>query len=694
MDKTELRKRAEAILKKAYKPDSEFYDDQYEAIESALTNKRTLVVQKTGWGKSLVYFMSAKLLKENGGGMTIVISPLLVLIDNQIDAAAKLELKCAKLNSTVTGNERQVLLEQLKNGECDVLFTTPETLFKKDVKEVLPNIKIGLFVIDECHCISEWGHQFRLDYGNLNKIISKLPSNVSVLGTTATANNRVIEDLTDIFGSDVYVSRGPLTRESLHIEVLKMDKKAERYAWIEKNINKLPGTGIIYCSTQKDCEYLSAFLTGKGIKALPYHSGLDSNEVIPETEKAFMNNEIKVLVATIKLGMGYDKKDIGFVIHFQCPDSLVTYYQQIGRAGRSENAEAYCFLLTGKEDFDIQKYFLESAFPTQEQEATVVQALDNESGLSKPALTNRINISTRALERVLMFLQDQGIVYYEEGRYYRSVKSYEYQGAYYDAVKEQKLSDLNAMKDYIDNTDTCLSKYVVNALNDDTATDCGKCANCLGHSILEGVEEPTQEDVEAVQEYLGSNYYTIDARKKWLDKDNPFDENSVISSPNEAGIALSKYNDSGYGEVVAYDKYHADAFRDALVEKAASVLTQITANEGYTIITNIPSARNTKVSDFAQRLAARLGWIYSELLDVTSVTTQQKKMENSYHQYKNASQKIKFKDGATVPENANIILVDDLVDSGWTLTVAGALLKKNGAGKVMPFCLADSSNKQ
>lgn len=694
MDK-ELFKKAEAILKESYGEKAGFREGQYEAIEATVKNKRTIVVQKTGWGKSLVYFISAKMLREKG--MTVVVSPLLILMDNQKEAAEKLGLRCLALNSSVKNKaERQKILTTLLEGRCDVFFTTPETLFRKEVMEIFPRLRIALFVVDECHCISDWGHDFRLEYGKLYKIIARLSENVSVLGTTATANDRVVEDLKAQFGNGVYVSRGPLTRESLHIQVLKLETKAERYAWLKKNLNLIPGSGIIYCSTQRDCDQLAAFLQAEGIQARPYHSGKNIKDTIPETEKMLKENQLKAIVATIKLGMGYDKEDIGFVIHFQRPSSLVAYYQQIGRAGRKEGMEAYCYLMTGKEDREISEYFIANAFPEEEQEEAVVNALNTAGpeGLTLPALQEKSNISKKALERAVMFLMHQNVIYQnlesDKGKYARSANPYHYQGAYYEKIREIKLQELDAVDRFAD-TSACYSRFVVNELNDAAAKDCGKCANCLKKDILEGIGMPGKQELAEVQEYLGSLYLEIIPRLKWMDRDNPFDPNTMIKRPNETGLALSKYNDAGYGRMVAQDKYRADEFQKELVEKAAAVLKERLMGEGYTLVTSIPSARNGKVAQFAERLAEALGMEYRELLCAAGEGAQQKTMQNSYFQYRNAVAKIRVKEGAGFLNRAGVILVDDLVDSKWTLTVAGGRLKKLGAGKVFPFCLADSS---
>lgn len=362
-----------SMLKHAYGLSAEFRDGQYEAIEATLMNKRTLVVQKTGWGKSLVYFLSTKYNRSLKKGVTLIVSPLLVLMENQITAGKLLELQCGVLNSTIKEKEeRKNILFKLKENQFDVFFITPETLFSVEFQAIIGSVNIGLFVIDECHCISDWGHDFRIEYSNLFKVINYLPSNVPVLGTTATANNRVVDDLKKQFGNDVYISRGPLTRDSLHIEIVRAQSKAKRYAWLVKNVPKLPGSGIIYCLTQRDCQQLSDYLNLRGILAMPYYSDNNLEEQNHLAERKLMKNEIKVLVSTIKLGMGYDKPDISFVIHYQQPGSVVAYYQQIGRAGRSIK-DAYCYLLTGQEDQDILNYFIENAFPTNEQAYRIIQ---------------------------------------------------------------------------------------------------------------------------------------------------------------------------------------------------------------------------------------------------------------------------------------------------------------------------------
>ena len=321
---SDILAKSTSIIQSLYGPNASFRDGQYEAIEATMTQNRTLVVQRTGWGKSLVYFVCTKLMREQNRGVTMVVSPLLVLMENQVESAEKMGLRCDVLNSTVK-DRRDSILFSLEHNELDLILVTPETLFSEDVQSKLKDIRIGLFVIDEAHCISDWGHDFRLDYGRLKTIIQQLPSNVPILATTATANDRVVADLQHQLGHNVFVSRGPLTRESLYIQVLNKPGKIERYAWILENLPKLPGSGIIYCLTQRDCDYLAEFLKKNGITAAAYYSrGSEDGEAVNhEIEENFRNNKLKVIVATIKLGMGYDKGDISFVIHYQMPSNIL-----------------------------------------------------------------------------------------------------------------------------------------------------------------------------------------------------------------------------------------------------------------------------------------------------------------------------------------------------------------------------------
>ena len=678
----EIRSKAVKILKSLFGANAEFRPGQYEAIEATLLNKRTLVVQKTGWGKSLVYFTATKLLRDSGNGLTLVVSPLLALMENQMEAAKKLNLKCAALNC-LTKDARADILNQIKDGVLDLVFVTPETLFNSEVQQAIKDIKVGLLVIDEAHCISDWGHDFRLEYGNLYKIINTMPDNVPILATTATANDRVVEDLKAQLGGGVFVSRGPLTRESLAIQIVRLKDRADRYTWLKKNLNKLPGSGIIYCLTKRDCEYISDFLNGNGISAMSYHSssGEDVNEL---ALRRFERNEIKAIVATTKLGMGYDKGDIGFVIHFQMPSNVVSYYQQIGRAGRNID-KAYAILMTGQEDEDIIDYFIEEAFPTREECNGIVNLLDIAGGCSQSFLLKELNIEYKRLLKALQFLENEGAVYCENRRYYPTANKYVYNEELYNGITQTRLKEKEQMKTFI-SYDGCYSKFIVNCLDDFTATECGKCANCLHRDLISS--EITLADKEDALSFIKSLKIPIEPRLKWAS--TSLTGQTKIEFVNKPGICLSKYGDVGYGELVKNNKYNGEDFCEELIQRSAEVLQEFLADCGVKHITCVPSLRNDKVEIFTKKLAERLQIKFVPCL-LKSSAAQQKTMQNSEHQCYNALTSFSAADADDLPEK--IILVDDIVDSKWTLTVCGYKLMEKGVQEVYPFALADSSRR-
>lgn len=668
--------KANLELKKLYGENALFREGQYEAIESVFLNMRTLVVQRTGWGKSLVYFIATKLMREKNNGPTIVISPLLVLMDNQIEMANKLGLKAIALNSK---SDKDKIIEQWKLNALDIIFITPETLFSNQIQAEINNLKMGLFVIDEAHCISDWGHDFRLEYLRLSEIIKILPFNVPVLATTATATNRVINDLKSQLGENIYISRGHLSRKSLNIQVIAFQEKSEKYAWILENINKINGSGIIYCLTKWDCEKLADFLNENGIRAVAYHSGR-SNEDNAQAESDFSKNNIKVIVATVKLGMGYDKNDISFVIHLQMSPNIVAYYQQIGRAGRGID-NAYVFLLKSLEDEKIIDYFIETAFPSEYEEKTVYNLIENHSGIKKADIYNNINLKKAKIDKALSFLENDKFIFKVDSAYYTTPKQFTYDSKHYEEITKIRLEEKNKMIEFT-NTKECFSKYRVNALDDNVKEDCGKCSNCIGRDLIPMTI--SNESLNIARKYLLNSVYEIIPRKKLNCKN--------LEYINETGVCLSKYGDYGYGKMVAYDKYKASSYREEIIKRAVSIIKeQFIDRFNIEYITFVPSLRDNKVEILAQEIAKRLNLKCLDLLKKEN-SPQQKEMENSYYQSKNAMESYKSKhDFINVDK---IILIDDIVDSKWTLTWCGYYLKENGIKEVYPFVLSDSSDRK
>src|SRR5215471_5653096 len=414
-----------SLLRQMLGPTAVFREGQWQAIDAIVTDRRrVLVVQRTGWGKSLVYFLSTKLLRDQGGGPTILVSPLLSLMRNQIEAASRIGIRAITINSSNRA-EWDAAEAALATNSCDILIISPERLGnERFMKSVLPalTIRVGLFVVDEVHCISDWGHDFRPDYRRIVRIIDNLPAGIPVLGTTATANDRVVEDVRQQLGPELLILRGPLARASLRLQNIVLSTQAERLAWLAENIKKFKGSGVIYCLTVADVERVTGWLKSQGINAEAYHAGDDAKMDREALENALIGNEIKALVATVALGMGFDKPDLAFVVHFQRPGSVVAYYQQVGRAGRAVD-RAYGILLSGREDDDIQDYFIDSAFPPPETMTSILDAIDNSNGLSLNELLSKVNVSRSMADRALKLLEIDGAVetrFEKQVRYFRT----------------------------------------------------------------------------------------------------------------------------------------------------------------------------------------------------------------------------------------------------------------------------------
>ena len=688
------KRNADRLLKEMIGQQAEFHDGQYEAIKLALDNKRTLVVQKTGWGKSIVYFIASKLIKEKRGGVTLLVSPLLSLMRNQIDTAKKIGLRPLTLNSENI-EEWDNIESVLRDGQCEVLFVSPERIANKEfIERIVPSIKggINMIVIDEAHCISDWGHDFRPDYSRIVDVIRILPPNVPVIATTATANNRVIQDIISQLGNNIELIKGPLMRESLAIQIIKLPKQSERMAWIVENINRIQGSGIIYCSTTKDCNVISEWLNINGIKALPYHSNLSKNKeenriLREEREQLLINNQVKVLVSTIALGMGFDKGDISFVIHYQTPGNIIRYYQEIGRAGRKLD-NAYAILLVGEEDREISEYFIKNAFPKRESLETVLHEIENSNGISINDLKKKINLSHGNIKKCLQLLDLRKIISKVGSNYIRTMHPYSYNSFGVEDILKTRYRELEFMDKYID-TKECYMKFIANELDDNTCGYCGKCYNCIGREYF--ISKLESNLVYEAEKFIKNRIIKIKTKKQWpagvianSGKKIPLDE------LNEEGRILSYYGDSGWGKLVENDKYKNEYFREELVDATIELIkNRWNELEGIDSVAAVPSLRRPQlVKSFAQRVAKKLNVKFVDVIVKPKETMEQKTMENSNMQARNAYNAFSIIESGNL---GNVLLIDDMVDSGWTLTVCGSLLKKNGANKVYPYALASTA---
>lgn len=674
------------ILRESYGENAKFREGQKEAIEAVVNGKRTLVVQKTGWGKSLVYFLATKLLKEKKrDGITLIISPLLALMNNQIDSAQRLGLNVKTINSDNNDEWDNIISDICDNNTVDALIISPERLANSDfVKDCLDKIKnrVNLFVVDEAHCISDWGHDFRPDYRRIVKILQLLPGNVPVLATTATANDRVVNDIVAQLGENLVISRGELIRESLAIQVIKLQKKEDRLAWLAENIEKMPGSGVVYCLTKADCDLVTDWLNENDIKSEKYYADISKEDKAIVLEK-FQQNEIKVLVATVAFGMGYDKPDIGFVIHFQRPANIVSYYQQIGRAGRGIEL-AYAVLLCGEEDEHINQYFINSAFPTEKDMNIVVDFITDNPGKSISEIKGALNIRANRVEKTLKYLTVGDDIYTEDVNrkkcYYKSAKKWKPDLERSEGITAIRYKEMQDMDEFTKQKG-CYMKYIAEKLDDVNAKVCGKCSNCRGLLFDEGVDAET---VQMAQQFIKSKFGVIEPRKQFPDKTKIESEFQFKS-----GIVLSNYADAGYGMAVQKGKYLDGYFSDELVDASAKILSEFIKNNNIEWITPVTSKRHPQlVPDFAKRLADRLGIGYFEGIKKFNAE-EQKKFENSDGQYKNANDSFEI----IQIKKENILLVDDMVDSRWTFTVCAMKMREKGSGDIYPFALANTAGR-
>jgi ATP-dependent DNA helicase RecQ len=449
------------------------------------------VVERTGWGKSSVYFIATRILRDRGAGPTLIVSPLLALMRNQIEAATRLGIRALSINSTNT-QDWPVLNAAILNDQADALLISPERLANdRFVQEVLLPVanRIGLLVVDEAHCISDWGHDFRPDYRRLVNVLQRMPANMPLLGTTATANDRVVADVSAQLGN-IAIQRGALMRESLALQTLRLPDQSARLAWLAAHVPTLPGTGIIYALTKNDAEQVAGWLRQNGIEAYAYYSDgqsvgfSDSNTYRQHLENRLLGNDLKALVATTALGMGYDKPDLGFVIHYQAPGSIVGYYQQVGRAGRAI-PWAVGVLLSGREDGDIQEYFRGSAFPSEEHVNAILQALSDCDGLTERQIEVAVNLRKGQIEKVLKFLSvdNPAPVIKDGSEWRRTPVPYRMDHARIQHLIWQRAQEWQEVQGYI-NSRGCLMVYLSQVLDDPQPRPCGKCSSCLGHPVV------------------------------------------------------------------------------------------------------------------------------------------------------------------------------------------------------------------
>ncbi|MEU7313704.1 DEAD/DEAH box helicase [Streptomyces sp. NPDC007083] len=727
MSDTKLRQTADAVLADLvgdHEGTARLRTDQWRAIEALVAERRrALVVQRTGWGKSAVYFVATALLRKRGAGPTVIVSPLLALMRNQVEAASRAGIQARTINSA-NPEEWRTIESEIADGRVDVLLVSPERLNNPDFRDhVLPSLtaSTGLLVVDEAHCISDWGHDFRPDYRRLRTILAELPSGVPVLATTATANARVTADIAEQLGtgraaddapdtdtSPALVLRGSLDRESLSLGVLRLPDAPHRLAWLGEHLKSLPGSGIIYTLTVAAAEEVTAFLRQCGHEVASY-TGRQENADREAAEGDLLANRVKALVATSALGMGFDKPDLGFVVHLGSPSSPIAYYQQVGRAGRGvEHAEV--LLLPGQEDEAIWRYFASLAFPPEDQVRRTLEVLAaSEAPMSLPALEPRVELRRSRLEVMLKVLDVDGAVQRVKGGWIATGRPWHYEADRYEWVERQRQAEQRAMRRYTETTD-CRMEYLRRELDDESAAACGRCDNCAGSRFTPEVDESL---VVAARGELNRPGVRIEPRKMWPTgmQAAGLDLKGRIPQQQQAspGRALGRLSDIGWGNrlrpLLAEQGGDRPVPEDVL-HGAVTVLSDWAKGpDGWSsggggeaperpvgVVAVDSRTRPQLVRSFAERIAD-IGRI--PLLGAIACADEFGMLNGARS---NGAQRLRAVHEALTlpPELAQsvaalegpVLLVDDYTATGWTIAVAARMLRRAGAKEVLPLVLA------
>ncbi|MDI5978004.1 RecQ family ATP-dependent DNA helicase [Amycolatopsis magusensis] len=700
MNAETLRPRADELLRALAGEHAVLREDQWTAIEALVAQRRrALVVQRTGWGKSAVYFLATALLREQGAGSTVIISPLLALMRNQIAAANRAGIHAATMNSANQQDWDEVQAD-IAAGRTDVLLVSPERLNNPDFRDtVLPKLTAtaGLLVVDEAHCISDWGHDFRPDYRRLRTLLGELPEGVPVLATTATANNRVVTDVAEQLGvgsGDALVLRGPLDRESLHLSVVRLPTAEARLAWLAERLGELPGSGIIYTLTVAGAHDVARLLNEHGYPVTAYTGKTDPAER-QAAEDDLLGNRVKALVATSALGMGFDKPDLGFVVHVGAPSSPIAYYQQVGRAGRGVH-RAEVILLPGHEDVQIWRYFGSLAFPGRRVVDELLDALAMaDRPLSTAALEPKVELSRTRLEMVLKVLDVDGAVRRVRGGWESTGQPWEYEAERYERVHEARDAEQQAMLDY-QNTTGCRMEFLLAQLDDPHAAPCGRCDNCTGKHLSAKVSESV---VDKTAQDLRRPGVELTSRKQWptgmAGLGIKVSGKIAAGDQTEPGRALGRLTDIGWGnrlrELVG-DSVADGEVPEAVFQACVQVLAAWDWAERPVAVVSMPSSsRPILVRDFAQRIA-KIGRL--DYLGSLAAASERPRRANSAQRVADLWNRLSLPPElaeAVAGLSGPVLLIDDVTDTGWTMAIAARLLRQAGAPAVLPFALAATS---
>jgi ATP-dependent DNA helicase RecQ len=652
-------------------------EDQVRAVEELVEHRsRVLVVQATGWGKSAVYWAATTALRELGNGPTLVVSPLLALMRDQIAAASRAGLRAASINSTNV-EEWSGVLDDLRSGRVDVLLISPERLANPSFAVQLPALlgECGLLVIDEAHCVSDWGFDFRPDYQRLTRTLLQLAPDTPVLATTATANQRVTVDVAAQLGAETVTLRGSLARASLRLAVVPGLSTLEGYAWVAEALWTLPGSGIVYVLTVAETERLTAFLVDQGLDVAAYSGQSDNREIL---EGRLRRNQIKALVATSALGMGYDKPDLAFCIHLGSPASPVAYYQQVGRAGRALD-DAIAVLVPGPPDERIWEYFATSGIPTDEQVERILDAL-GDGPQSLGGVEAVTGIRRGRLETLLKILAVEEVVTKSRDGWEATGRAWYFDEQKWSDLRRVRAAEADLMRRYA-HGEGCLMEFLQRALDDPDPGLCGRCSVCDGRLPAPGAR-PSSELVEAARRFFRGRDVVIEPRKLWVS--GLAGRKGKIGGV-AAGRALAFADDPAWGDVLRVLWQRDAPAPPEVLDGMIQVLVRWSASwQRPVAVVAMPSRRFPLLVGSLAEHVAQVGRL--PLIDALSVSGPPPTAEAaSAVRARDLLARTTVRDGVSF--DGLVLLVDDTVQTRWTVTVASALLGEVGASQVMPLAV-------
>jgi len=659
------RSEAERHLKKLFQLNS-FYDEQWIAIEKILKGERVLLIEKTGFGKSLCYQFSATIFE----GATVIFSPLIALMRDQVKKLNALGIAARCINSEQEPEENGAIINEALTGKLKILYIAPERQENSFWIDSVQQMKLSMVVVDEAHCISQWGHGFRPAFRRIINLVKLLPKNLPVLATTATATLRVQKDIEDQMGGQLTVIRGNLLRDNFRLYVIKVNTEEEKMAWLGEHINELEGTGILYTGTRPSTETYSRWLDFLQVSSVGYNAGLDADSRIA-IEDGLMNNKWKCVISTNALGMGIDKPDIRFIIHTQIPQSPVHYYQEIGRAGR-DGKSTVIILFYGPEDRELPEAFIEGGRPSIKKYEKVIEVIKNEL-LGEREIIKRANIKQNQFRIIKADLTEQSII-----REIKSGSSKKYEYIYnaptlntqvFAELRKIKTADLDNMIGYVE-TKGSRMKYLCDYLGDNADHD---FTNCDNTSIPKFSIQITPEWEAKIQEF----------------RETFFPELEVANGNMVNGVAASYYGVSTVGAAIHRCKYeNGGDFPDHLLILTLKAFRKKFGQEKFDLLVYVPPTKSGDLlKSFSEKIARTLKFPISYNLIKTRITSEQKIFENAYLKRDNVKDAFTFKAPDEI-RGKSILLIDDICDSGATLKEIGGLLSNFGAIKIAPIVIA------